>query len=50
MCIFQQIYYKKNSEHFRSVVTGNVHSYLLTGLSPAITYYIKVSFILLQIS
>ena len=50
MCIFLQIYYKEDTQlHFQSVVTGNVHSYLLTGLSPSISYDIKVGLILLQI-
>ena len=49
MCIFVQIYYKEHTQvNYRSVVTGNVHSYLLTGLSPGITYDIKVSLIWLK--
>ena len=49
MFIFLQINYKEDTQlNFQSVVTGNVHSYLLTGLSPSITYYIKVGLILLQ--
>ncbi|CAH3105782.1 unnamed protein product [Porites lobata] len=38
-----KINYKEDTQlNFQSVVTGNVHSYLLTGLSPSITYDIKL--------
>ena len=41
---FQQILYKPNTQSdFDSVETGNVQSYLLTGLTAGVTYIIQVN-------